>query len=175
MNIARIIGKSSDYEVGTEKLADGVVYVVISDKNGKNRWMKKAVVAAAEKKIETEVKYVVVQTGYTSRLLGGSFKSWSKKNNVMCIKDALWGKTDEITFGGGNYTKAERDLVSAFLNKHNLDGVAVFQVSATENDYDHFVDILGDCDYCSFCEVDSIYRRKTIGQFHVIDVDCESG
>jgi hypothetical protein len=124
-------------------------------------------------------KYVVVETGYTSRLCDETFNEWSKDDNVILIKDGLWGDDGEWTFGNGDYTQDEKKEVMRFLEDNNMDGVVVFKVRAPikfrKDAFDDYVEILESKDYCAFCCVDCIYERKCKGEFAVIRVDCESG
>lgn len=135
----------------------------------------------------TMPKYIVICTGYTSRLtiperISVSFDEFCNRNNIVAIKDELWSSYYNLpiwTFPS-NVPDNECEKIKSFIENEKLDGVIVFRIPPYEQytlkKYQNkLVKFLGDLDYCSWCIIRCIYERKNIEEFSVVKVDCESG
>lgn len=72
LRIAKVFGKSSEYPIGTQKTTeDGIIYLIVQDKNGNHRWMKKDKVKKS-KVPKTPLKVVSEPTSNASSDLSDS-------------------------------------------------------------------------------------------------------
>lgn len=116
-----------------------------------------------------EIKFLVVRTGYTSRLIKHkeSIEEELEEEDVLLyIQDKIWGT--------GFYKLSDSPDVDYVKSKVPDDGVVVMR-SDSLIDAMRKVQVLVGKDYCACFGLDSLYRLKLIDDILVLYYDCESG
>ena len=132
-------------------------------------------------------KYLVINSGYTSRLHKKVKKINEEILNQACIdededdtapcvlyiKDKLWGK-GMYEFGNvDDIAYVEKQLREKY--SINLDGIIVFRCNALLFAFE-IIGILKECHFCGCFGYNNIYKMTCIdNEILVIEIDAESG
>lgn len=137
---------------------------------------------------EIEVKYLVLQTGYTSRIpddANEKLKEYFEGETIVCTKDDRWGARERRGFIAFVKTyKMELKAIKEFHDEHSLDGTAVMRVNEGNfgralSAYHEAFGSDNDGAYCGFfhgipCET-QLVNHAHLGLVLIMRFDCESG
>jgi hypothetical protein len=138
------------------------------------------------KEVSTKLDYIIVETGYTSRILqklanlddNDYFDEEDKDllRNYIIIADKLWGKEKCACHINKDHEKLEDlDTLKEFIKTKKLDGIIIFKAVDISTAFQIY-NLLKHLDYCAMfgvCGI-SVYEanNKMIG---VLECDTESG
>ena len=128
-----------------------------------------------------KITHIIVETGYTRRLVEEEMNEWFEENDAVLIQDTLPNGTQVWVFAQG-VSLDDQNKLKKIITEQNLDGVVVFKRDITvtkkrqlRDEEDSCVDLLEEADYCCSCNMKSVYERKVVEDVYIVRVDCESG
>lgn len=142
-----------------------------------------------EVNISNNFKYLVVKTGYTSRLLEDldeiednirarfDYECTNKKNCKHCKDTSVLYIHDNCRGGGYNKCngrKRERKYVRNMLDEKYIDGTVAIKCDNISKAF-QIIQILMNCDYCGCFVIDSLMKMILVEDILVVVFDCESG
>lgn len=95
-------------------------------------------------------------------------------SNCIFIKDGLWGK-GLYKLGDDGVINDIIELLNTRTRRFEIDGIICFK----SDDYETYINILEQCHFCAFCNMESVSNITTIENDNTIltvyDLDTESG